>query len=266
MRSPRHSHSAPSSTAAVASKALFARAPIGFYLMLAWMLTAFLALAVVLGVSKMRASDAAHHRQIVSARADQRLVENRDAFTLLSLEEPTASAGATTAVTVKTTSLEPDFYDEADAASVGRSDPFSPLVSPPGAEAVESGDVVRDPYQDVSFTGVVRNKTDAVAILKIRSASGAGSTLIRRPGAAFDLNGTRVVVKRIESGRVWLQGPDGLRALNLEMFVDRINTATQEDNVSKDAFDKLAEPDDKAVPGGDATGGKKKQPAASEDS
>lgn len=229
----------PPSSAMAVSKALPVRLPVGLYLMLAWMLMAFLALSAVLAVAKMRADKGrVKTPSVVASGSRQALRAGSAGFSLLSLEEPVASAEAASA------ELPLDDLDTVGTA--GRADPFAPLVLPPGSEALESADVARDPYQDVAFTGVIRNKTDAVAILRIRGSAAK----IARPGTVFDLDGMRVLVKRIESGRVWLQGPDGLRAIALESFVDRVNTATQD--AAADTFDKLAEPDDKSESGKDA--------------
>jgi hypothetical protein len=105
---------------------------------------------------------------------------------------------------------------------IGRPDPFSPLFH----EVDDTPKVVapviqkRDILQDVSYTGFIGDNRSSgkVAILHIADPSGGETTVIKKSGETFDVEGQRVVLNTINADGIRVNFEGSNRWLTLQSY------------------------------------------------
>ena len=107
--------------------------------------------------------------------------------------------------------------------SVGRPDPFSPLVidSKTQGNGSISDNVKKDVLADVLYTGFIgdSNSRDKVALIGVfDSLSGIAKTQIKKTGESLNINGQNVVVKSISKNSLKLNAAGELRELMIQPY------------------------------------------------
>lgn len=107
---------------------------------------------------------------------------------------------------------------------VGRADPFSPLVQPNGAVAVEARQGEVDILQDVRYTGFIGdvNSKDKVAIIRVAD----DQALIKKVGESFTVEGNRVIVKSIGKNAIQLKVSGQTRSLPLQAYAETLSASS----------------------------------------
>ena len=137
------------------------------------------------------------------------------------------------------------------AIESGRDDPFAPLVMT-GEDGVQimdpNSDVEADPFKDIQFTGVIQGTTKgngSVAIVRVNDPSAGSLVWVRRQGDSFDLDGEKVVIRKIEPKRLLLRLNGENRYIDLNEFVDNVTTTASPSDAGfpaeGGAFDQIEE-------------------------
>ena len=105
----------------------------------------------------------------------------------------------------------------------GRTDPFAPIITGP-----HSGDSdptkPKDILDNVSFTGFIGDahakSKDKVAIIEIGNPGGSSTSLVKKVGESFELQGAKVIVRDVRSNELYLTVGGARRTLELVPYVD----------------------------------------------
>jgi hypothetical protein len=106
---------------------------------------------------------------------------------------------------------------------LGRPDPFSPLVKeidPATVVDTKAPEAPRDILQDVSYTGFIGDKSSAnkVAILHIADPGNTETTVIKKVGESFLVEGQSVTLRSIDNSGIRVNLAGNTRFLNLQAF------------------------------------------------
>lgn len=112
---------------------------------------------------------------------------------------------------------------------LGRPDPFSPLVKefdPSTVVETKAVEAPRDVLLDVSYTGFIGDKDSAnkVAILHIADPGNTETTVIKKVGESFLVEGQSVTLRSIDSSGIRVNLAGNTRFLNLQSFKTALQT------------------------------------------